>query len=257
MNIFKEQLKIFYGIIFVPQRTFEVISKLKRDSTLWVIPFVIFMLLSILSNICIKKSEINDQINSVTISQLEKQFDESIKWGKMTVEQKEEQLKEIKARFATEGTRGLFYQSIYIVVITSLSFLFVSFIIFGSIRKLIDKGFRLSSVLAVCGISYYLLSIKTIILLIFSIVTGSYIPSLSIAFFTKTQLITLSGFIESRLDIITIWYLMLIVIGLGNISEKKEVHKYIVLILSLWGVGNMLLFIASRYFETLRYFIFV
>jgi hypothetical protein len=221
------------GIITEPAKTFEATAKFPPRTIDWVLPIIILLLLSIVSQfILFSNPEISYQMQQKQREVTQK----LVQSGKMTQEQADKQ-----AQFMTGPTMAvirsvsiLIFGFIFFLIITGIYFLFCKFALKGD-------GNYISALVA-NGLTAYVAVIQIILATVFSIILGRMMQDVSVASLLGMEKTSLAGWLLSFIDIITIWSFSVLSIGLAKMFKSQSTVKYFILVFGLWFVWKLAVF---------------
>ncbi|MFA7419187.1 MAG: hypothetical protein WCZ90_05820 [Melioribacteraceae bacterium] len=237
------------GILTSPIETFSKTASFPSKTTDWITPLLIFITASI---IAIWFGFSNPAIQQEKKAESEKQIQKLVDEGTLTQEQADQQLE------MTDKIMGG-----PIVYVTSAISIFISkfiffFIVTGCLYfaiKLILKGdttFKESMV--AYGLPYYILTVQVMVLLILTLIFGKTINDTSVTSFLTVDKQSFLNFILSKIDVLSIWFYLVVGIGFAKMSKSENTKKYIVLVFSLWIGFSLVFFLLGKYIPFLARF---
>jgi hypothetical protein len=244
------------GVFSEPSKTFASMAKSGSKTSDWLIPITIVILVAILSNIIMMSNPtIRLTMIEKQMEQIEKQFDDAVAQGRMTEEQKQQQIDTIRERM-DEGAMGvnLIFTIIGIVVFSFIS-LFVVTGVFYLFAKFVMKGdgsYR--DALSAYGLPHYIIVIQVIVMVILALVMKKFFTSTSIAEFMETDKSTIAGFLLNKLDIFSIWYYSIIGIGFAKMFKSENTTKYLLMVFGIWIGFGLLMFALAQVVPFLKWF---
>jgi len=169
---------------------------------------------------------------------LEERFDKSVKEGEMTQEQKNlsieqaEKFMDPKSPFALAIAIGASVMGPFIVMVLMAVIYLICF-------KIIKSPFEFTNILNVIGLTFIISSIAKILEIVLSIITGK-LSTFSFAFLFSEESLGSSIFaLISRIDIFSIWALIVTAIGLTIIGKVKSKAMYI-FVFGLWLIWSLI-----------------
>ena len=221
------------GLFTSPTATFERIAKYPPKAIDWVVPLIILMLLVVISNLTMMNNqEIAYQMKQKQIESTEKGINQAVAEGKMTKEQADAQITRMEEYFNSPLSKILATVGILIVLpivffaVTGIYLLFVKFALKG-------EG-TYASALVANGMTLYIGMIDVVIAGILAFVFGRLLSDVSIASLINSDKSMITGFILSKLDIITIWGMAILSIALAKMFKSATTGKYYGLIFGIW-----------------------
>lgn len=237
------------GIFVEPAKTYARISSFPPKTMDWLLPFLLLLVTVIISNfVMMSDPQIKSEVTKKQLETIEKNFAEMIKEGKMTKEQAEQQMEMIEQRMEEFGTgsTGLIIQAISILVMGFIMF-FIVCGVYYLIAKFALKGEGgYSSVLVASGLTSYIGIIQVVLATILSILFGTLIRDTSIGSLISANKEEFTGFLLSKLDVITIWTYIVLSIGLSRMFKSTDTKKYAILVFGLWIVWSVIVFFLSK-----------
>lgn len=229
------------GVFSEPGKTFTQIAKFPLKTADWIIPVCTLIVVSILSIVVLFS---NPQIKLQAKQEGEKRIQKMVETGTIRPEAAEQQI-EVSNKFFDSP---LFY------VITSVQALFASFIMFFIVSgvfllftKLVLKGEgTYKSAMIAYGLPYYILIIQGIVTVIIAFLMGKILRSTSVAEFVNVDKLSIVHWILGRLDVLSIWFYVVVGIGFAKLFNSKDTKKYIIMILSLWIGFSLIFFVLAK-----------
>ena len=240
------------GVFAEPKTMYEKTSHFPPKTIDWIIPLIIMVVFSIVSSyLILSNPEIAYNIKHEQLAKMEKSFQEMVDKGQITKEQADEQMSKIEERMS-EGT-NMIQTSIFIIVKVFLFFFIVAGIYFIAARFIFKGDGVYASAMVATGLTSYIDIIQIIIATILTIITGRLVQDTSIASFMNIDKSTFTGFWLNKLDIISIWSLAVVSIGLAKMFKSPKMGKYFIFIFGLWIVWGLLLFGLGQAVPFLRF----
>lgn len=207
------------GVFTEPSETFTSV-KHSTKSTYWVIPLIILAVItSLASFLVLNDEELSSEIRKKQTEAVKERFEKAVKEGKMTREQADEQLEKTQNAmgggiFVVIGIAGGFFS----VVI----FFFVKTLIYWGGFKIFKGTGTFINVMNVLGLASIITSIQMLIDTALAIFTGRLFINIGpILLFTEEQLGNSLYKFVANFDLINIWYLIVLAIGLARVSHVK------------------------------------
>ncbi len=218
----------------------------------WIIPLLVMIVFSIASAWIIQSNaEVAYNIKQEQLGKIEQSFQEMVDKGQMTKEQAQEQMNRIEERMS-EGT-NMVQIVIFTIVRVFLFFFIVSGIYFIAARFIFKGEGTYASAMVANGLTAYIDVIQVIIATILTIVTGRLVMDTSLAAFMHIDKSTFGGFILGKLDVITIWSLAIVSIGLAKMFKSEKMTKYFIFVFGLWIVWSLIIFGLGQAIPFLRF----
>ncbi len=220
------------GIFVEPSKVFENIRLFNPKTIDWLVPIVILIILTIFTNLLVTSNpEIKAEIESIQRKAYEESLEKAVKEGKLTEQQKEEQLEQIE-KF-TSGPAMRIIQYISIAVFTFV-FLFIITAVYHLIWGIIFKGQgNYANALSVYGLSQFINMVEIILVAILSIVMTKMLMGFSVSAFLNLEKGTLLNYVLSKVNPFTFWWLYVVGVGLAKVYDIPK-NKSLLTILILW-----------------------
>ncbi|MCF6268770.1 MAG: YIP1 family protein [Melioribacteraceae bacterium] len=230
------------GLFSEPASTFEKMAQAPTKVVDWLIPLLIFIVVLSLSTVImqsnptIKYSMIEKQTESI-----EKSFSEAVNNGSMTQEQADSQMEIIRERMEGGGLAMMIPQIFGIIIFTFLVFFIISGFYYGVTRLALNGDGTFSNAMVAYGLPFYIASVQVILQVIVAMLMNKMVTDLSIATFMDLDKQEFVGFLFSKVDIISIWFYVVVGIAFAKMFKSDNTKKYIGTIVGLW-LGFSLLF---------------
>jgi len=213
------------GIFTEPSETFHTIT-LTPKKNYWLLPLIIMVVAGLISTFLFyRDTQLVDKIMDKQKEKVVQQMEEQVKKGKMSPED---------AKIAIERAekfmdpKGIFFQAMgYIstILMPVIMGLLLS-VIYLVALKIMKANFEYANILNAIGVPAVILAIGSIITIVLSIIMGE-ISTLSPGLLLKEAMVgkMLNGFLV-KLDVFTIWYFVIVSIGLSKIAKIKSGAAY-------------------------------
>ncbi len=220
------------GVLIEPSKVFENVKIFNPKISDWLIPLLILIILTILSTYLITTNpEIKAEIDLKSKQAIEESLDKQVKEGKITQQQKEEQLEQIE-KF-TSGPAMMIIQYISITLFMFL-FTFVIAAVYYLIWIFMLKGQgSYNHALSVYGLSLVINMIEVILVSILSLIMVKFMNSFSVAAFLDLEKGKTLNYILSKINPFTFWWLYVVGVGLGKVYSVPK-NKSLITIFVLW-----------------------
>ncbi|MCX8057512.1 MAG: YIP1 family protein [Ignavibacteria bacterium] len=220
------------GIILEPSRVFENIKIYGPKTIDWLVPILLLIVLTILSNLLITSNpDIKAELEAIQRKATEEALEKEVKAGRITQAQKEERLEQIE-KFTTSPVMKIFqYISIAVFIFV---FLFILAVIYYSVWVFILKGQgSYSHALSVYGLASFISMIEVIFVSILSLVMVKMVTGFSLAAFLELEKGTWISYLATKINPFTFWWLYVIGVGLGTVYSVPKT-KSLIAIFGLW-----------------------
>ena len=225
------------GVFSEPAKTFETTSKFPLRTVDWILPIILLLILSIISQfILFNNPEISYQMQQKQREAVQKMVDE----GKITQEQadKQSQFMSGSVMVIIRSVSTLIFGFIFFLIITGIYFLFCKFALKG------DGNYV--SALVANGLTAYIAMIQIILATVASIILGKMVSDVSVTSLIGMDKSSIGGWLLSFIDVITIWSFAVLSIGLAKMFKSRSAGKYFALVFGLWILWKILVFSLSN-----------
>lgn len=243
------------GVLSEPSSLFEKLSNLPIKTIDWLLPLILVIIVAVLSNfVLMNNPEIKANIIEKQTSQIEKNFQEAVDKGQMTQAQADQQLDNIQERMEEGGAGQIMISSIFIVVIT-----FISFFIIAGVYHLLAKfalkgtGEYKSSMLAY-GMPHYIIVIQIIAMIILAIAMGRMFMDTSVGSLMNMEKDTIGGLLMHKLDVFSIWFYAVVSIAFAKMFKSENTTNYFIGIFGLWIGFSLIMHFVAQAFPILKWF---
>lgn len=240
------------GIFTEPGKTFENIAQHPYKTVDWFLPFFLLLLITAICHfILMNNPAIKYSVNEKAISKVEKRLDAEVKAGHITQDQANQQISRMRQFMGGSlqtiiAIAGIFIGGfIVFFILAGIYFLLVKFILKG------DGNYM--SILIPYGLTSYIAILGIVIATILAFVMNRYFLDISLASILNSDKTTFIGFILDKLNIITIWVMVVLGIGFSKTFKSKSSGKYIILVLCLWFFGSLIFYFLGHAFPFLQF----
>jgi len=219
------QMDAVSGIFTEPGNTFETIAKFPKRN-FWLLPVLILVVTSIVSSfLFFTDAELVGKMMDKQKMKMRESMQEKVKSGKMTQEQANNAIEQAE-KFMDPN--GLFFKITGVAgaVISPFVMLFLLAVIYMLFLKAMKADFEFTNVLNVVGLSLMISAIGSVLGIVISIIMGDLNSiGLSLIFKADTVGDTIHALLM-KMDIFTIWFYVLVAIGLVKVSRIKPAVSY-------------------------------
>lgn len=223
------------GVFTEPGETFDAVKSSSKKNY-WIIPILIFIAVTLIASyLVLNDEELFSEIKSKQTEAVKKRLDEAVKEGRMTKEQMNESLEQVDRGFNKSSPIFIVFTVVGPVVTTFLA-LFIKGLIFLGVLKIFKGTATYMQILSVFGLTALIDSIQVIVSTVFAILTGKLYSTLGpVLLFSKDAVGESMVKFLAHFDIINIWYLVVVGIGLAKVSGLKGAQT-ITTVFVLWLV---------------------
>lgn len=235
------------GLISSPVQTFEEMSFFKPRIVDWLMPIIVLILVTVLSNLVIMSSpEVKSKLQEKQIEMVKEGFDKQVESGDMTTEEAEKQFNTFVERMQESEGMNVF-ANVNIIIGVFLVFFIISLVFFLVARFILKDYGTYSHALVACGFPSYITAIQVIVTTLITVLTGEWVTGTSLNTIVGADSLSISGFLMGKLDPFRIWYYLLISIGFAKMFKSPNITKYYITIFGIWiGFGLLMLLIAQQ-----------
>ncbi|MEO8512960.1 MAG: YIP1 family protein [Ignavibacteria bacterium] len=225
------------GIFSEPGSTFESV-KASAKKNYWLIPILILIAVSLLSSFLVTHDEeLLSEIKTQQKEAIKKRMDEAVKDGKMTREQADQQIEKTENMFG--GGMFVIFGMIGSVVGVLLIFFLKALLYWGGL-KLFKGSAGYGDIMNVLGLTSLIMAIQLIVDTVLAIVMGKLMMNIGPVLLFSENSVGKSMFtFIANFDAITIWYSVIVGIGLAKVSNLKS-SVTIPFVFALWLIWVLL-----------------
>lgn len=225
------------GVFSEPGNTFISVKRAVKKNY-WLLPLLIVIIVSILSSfLVLRDEELSSAIRDKQKTAMMEQMDKAVKEGKMSREDADKQLEQSQ-KFMSGSMMMVFgiIASFFAVVI----FFFLKSLIYWGSVKIFKGTAGFKDVLNVVGLAGLITSIQLIIDTVLAVLTGKLMSNIGPILLFSEEAVGKSMFkVIANFDLINIWYLIIVGIGLAKVSDLKS-SKTISIVFVLWIIWVLL-----------------
>jgi hypothetical protein len=242
------------GVFTEPVSTFEKIAKFPLKTVDWLLPVILLFFVVCITQVALNSNKaIHSQVVEKQMTKIQQNLDETVASGKITAEQRTQQLDALQDKMENYGAFQIVFTFIGVFVGGFIMFFIMSGIYYCFVKFILKGEGNYNSVLVASGLSFYIGVINVIVSAMLSFAFGRMLPDTSVASFLDADKSTIAGFIFAKLDIFTIWSSIILSIGLAKLFKSSNTMKYVVTIFGIWILGGLLLFSLAKVFPSLKY----
>ena len=243
------------GVFAEPVETFSKMAKSEPRHLDWFLPVFLLIVVAVVSNfVMMSNPYIKNSIIEKQMAKIEQNFQKAVDEGKMTSEQANAQMENIRENIERNMAAGRVFQVIGMII-----FIFGSFFVISLVYWLVAKfGLKgdgtYADTMVAFGLPYYISIIQVIVMVILALSMDKFFQTTSVASFIDADTSTITGFILSKLDVFSIWFYAVVSIGMAKMFKSQSTGKYYGMIFGLWIGVSLLFFFAGKLFPVLRFF---
>ncbi len=220
------------GTFSDPGDTFTAVKRSKKNY--WLIPLLIVVVVSILSSFLVMRDEeLSSEIRDKQKKAMTEQLDKAVKEGKMTQEQANQQMEQTQ-KFMGGGMMIVFgiIGSLFAVVV----FFFLKALVYWGALKGLKGIATYKDVMNVLGLAGMITAVQLVVDTVLAVLMGKLTANIGPALLFTEEAVGSSVYkILAHFDLFTIWYLIIVGIGLAKVSDVAS-SKSIAVVFVLWLV---------------------
>lgn len=234
------------GVFTEPGETFTAVKQSTKKNY-WVVPIIIVIVISIIATLLVlRDEELTSGIREKQMKTMHEQMDKAIKEGKMTREQADQQIEQTQ-KFMSGSmmmTFGLVFSVLGVLV-----FLFLKALIYWGGLKIFKGMASYADVLNVLGLAAIITAIQLVVDTVLAVLMGKIMVNIGPVLLVSEESVGSSMYtFIANFDLINIWYLVVVGIGLAKVSSLKS-SVTMPLVFGLW-----LLWVVLTSFGPLKFF---
>lgn len=235
------------GVFSEPGNTFKRMSNVGVKTTDWLIPILVVIIVSILSNyVMMSNPTIKYSIMEKQMTAMEERFDEMVKSGQMTEAQKEQQLQQTRDFMENQGNTQMIFSTLGILIFTFLMFFIVSGVFFAVTKFGLKGEGAYKGAMGAYGLPHYIIVIQVIVMVILAFVLDRFIQGTSVGAILDSDKTTFAGWALAKLDVFSIWFYAVVAVGFAKMFKSNSYGKYFAMVFGLWlGVGFIFWLLAD------------
>jgi hypothetical protein len=221
------------GVYTEPGAAFEAVKNSKKRSY-WLVPTILLIVISLAASfLVLNDEELYSEIKTMQTKAAKERFEKQVKEGSISQEQMDKAMEQTE-KFMDKSSPFFLVSAILGPVIGGFLILFIrGLVLWGALK--IFKG-TASYMLIICtlGLASMIDMISAVVNTVLAIVMGKLIVNIGPALFITKEMVgeSLAKFL-GHFDLIAIWYLIVLGIGLGAVSNLKS-SKTIPVVFVLW-----------------------
>ena len=221
-----------------PGELFDNVRDTPATASNWVVPALLFVVIAFaMSQVIMHTPSLADQLKVEMTQKLDKQFEESIKNGKMTPEQAEQAREQAQAFTNPASPIFMVTQGLSLLILTPIA-LFALALVYWLLGKSVMKAQApYIKVVEVLGLALFIFMLESIVTTILAVGLDNLHANASLAlavlgnFSTENKL----HLVLSKINLFTIWILAVVSIGLARLF-RRDTPKVAVLVFALWAL---------------------
>lgn len=236
------------GMITAPGETFELISKFKPKVIDWLLPILVLIVVSILSNfVMMKVPYLQNQILERQMEIIKENYERQVETGEMTAEEAETQYNKVVEKVQESGGgMNIIGTGIGIIFGVFLFFFIVAFVFFVLARLIFRGRGSYSQALVAYGLPFYITAFQAILITLISVLAGDAISSTSLNAIVGADPLSLGGFLMAKIDPMRIWFYAVVGIAFAKMFKSDDTTKFVISVFAIWiGFGLLLLLVAQ------------
>lgn len=225
------------GVFTEPARMFSVTSKFAAKHKDWVIPILIFfVVVSLVRILAMTNEEVYFEAKKQGIDRIEKMVEN----GTLTREQADQQIDAMDTYM--RGPMSWIFTVIPILLFGFIFFFIITGIYFLLIKFILKGEGTFTGALVANGLTAYINILQIVIAGIFTMLIGKIMMDTSVASFIGSDKNTITGWVLSKIDPISIWAYAILAIGFAKMNKSESTGKYYALVFAVWLIGAFIWF---------------
>lgn len=221
------------GVYTEPAATFEAVKNSKKR-TYWIVPTILLIVISLAASfLVINDEELYSEIKTIQTKAAKERLEEKVKDGSMSQEQMDQAMEQTE-KFIDKSSPFFLVTAIMGPIIGGFVILFVRGLVLWGVLKIFKGTASYMLVICTLGLASMIDMISTVINTVLAIVIGKLTVNIGPSLFITKDMVgeTMTNLL-SHFDLIAIWYLIVLGIGLGAVSNLKR-SETITVVFSLW-----------------------
>jgi Yip1 domain len=242
------------GVFSEPSATFQKMAQSPVKTTDWLIPLLTFIIVLSLSTIMMQTNQqIKYSMMEKQLEAIEVNFSEAVNSGRMTQEQADTQMENIRERMDEGGMAMLIPQIVGIVIFSFIVFFVISGFYFAITKFVLKGDGPYGNAMVAYGLPFYIASVQVILQVIVAMLMSKMVTDLSLTTFLGLDKTEISGFLLSKLDLVSIWFYVVVGIAYAKLFKSENTKKYVGIIIGLWIGFSLLFFYLAKQFTFLSF----
>lgn len=243
------------GVFTEPSNLFSRLSKEPVKTMDWLLPLLLSMIIGIISLfVLMSNPEIKMNTQEKQIQKIEENMQEMVDKGQLTQEQVDEQIEKTREMMNKGGAMQLVFGSIGIVIGGFIVFFIIAGVFFALAKFALGGEGNFQASMLAYGIPHYIIFIQIVAIIIASLTMKEMLQDTSIGSLMGMRKDTLIGWFMHKLDILSIWFYIVVGIAYAKMFKSENTTKYIVAILGLWLGFSLLFFFLGKAVPFLDWF---
>jgi len=235
------------GLFSEPATIFEKIAQAPIKVVDWLLPVIVLIVVVSLSTVILQSNpQIKYEMVEKQTAAMEKTMEEYVNSGAMTQERADEQIERTREMMNKGGIAMLIPQLIGIPIVAFLVFFVISGFFYGVSRLILNGDGTFSNSMVAYGLPFYIAAVQSILILIVAMLMNKLVTDLSIATFLDIDKQEIVGFLLSKVDIISIWFYVVVGIAYAKMFKSENTAKYVGTIIGLWLGFSLFVFYLAK-----------
>jgi len=225
------------GVFTEPGDTFASVRHSSRKNY-WLIPLLVLIVVSILSSVMVMNDEeLSSEIKDKQRKAAKERIEEAVKSGSLSKEQGDQQLEQTDKMFS--GGMFMVFGIIGALFMVLLAFFFKALVYWGGLKMFKGSGSYLD-MMNVLGLAGIITAIQMVVDTALAILMGKLMMNIGPVLLVSEESIGKQMYLlMANMDLINIWYLVVVGIGLAKVSNLKN-SVTIPFVFVLWLVWVLL-----------------
>lgn len=225
------------GVFSEPGETFLAV-KTSTKKNYWLIPIVMVIAISIIASILVlRDEELASGIKEKQMKAMNERMDKSVKEGSITREQANQQIEQSK-KF-TSGSMMMIFGLVFSVLGVLFFFFFKALVYWGGLKIFKGAGTYID-IMNVLGLAGIITAIQLVVDTVLAVIMGKLMVNIGpVLLFSEDAIGTNVYTLLAHFDLINIWYLVVVGIGLAKVSNLKS-SVTLSFVFGIWLIWVML-----------------
>ena len=208
------------GVFTEPGDTFSAVKQSTKKNY-WVIPIIIVMVVSIIATLLVlRDEELSSGITEKQMKAMNERLDQAVKDGKMTREEADQQIEQSQ-KFMS-GSMMMIFGLVFSVFGVLIFFFLKALIYWGGLKMFKGMG-TFVDVMNVLGLASIITAIQLVVDSVLAILMGKIMVNIGpVLLVNEASVGSATYTFLANFDLINIWYLVVVGIGLAKVSNLKS-----------------------------------
>lgn len=209
------------GVFSEPGNTFLAVKNSTKKNY-WILPLVIVIAISVIASILVlRDEELASGVKEKQIKAMHEQLDKAVKEGTITREQADQQIEQSQ-KFMT-GSMMMIFGLVFSVFGVLFFFFFKALVYWGGLKIFKGTVVGFIDIMNVLGLSAIITAIQLVVDTFLAVMMGKLMVNIGpVLLFSEDAVGAKFYILLAHFDLINIWYMIVVGIGLAKISNLKS-----------------------------------